>query len=235
MQAGGGAAAYEVWNEEDETDFWGAAVDAAHYAAILKAAYPRIKAGRPGAKVLLGPLTGNNYNFLGQVYAAGAGSSFDAAAVHTDTACLVDPPSSFYRDGGNVARFTFLGFRTVHDVMAANGDGAKPIWMTELGWTTTTTTCARGMWAGQKPSGVTEAAQAANLKEAYHCLAGYPYIETGDVVHAQGHQRQRRRARPLRAAAPSTARTSPPGTPSRRWPRAATSSPGRAVTSTLRR
>ena len=177
MKSAGGAAAYEVWNEEDETDFWGAAVDAAHYAEILKAAYPRIKAVDPSAKVLLGPLTGNNYNFLGQIYAAGAGSSFDAAAVHTDTACLVDPPSSFYRDGGNVARFTFLGFRTVHDVMVANGDGAKPIWMTELGWTTTTTTCARGMWAGQKPSGVSEAAQAANLKEAYHCLAAYPYIE----------------------------------------------------------
>jgi Big-like domain-containing protein len=179
MQQAGGAAAYEIWNEEDETQFWGAAVDAGRYAAILKAAYPRIKQADPGAKVLLGPLTGNNYNFLGQVYAAGAGSSFDAASVHTDTACLVDPPSSFYREDGNVARYTFLGFRTVHDVMVANGDGAKPIWMTELGWTTTTTTCSRGMWAGQKAAGVSEAAQAANLKEAYHCLAGYPYLETG--------------------------------------------------------
>jgi hypothetical protein len=178
MKSAGGALAYEVWNEEDETDFWGAAVDAAHYSAILKATYPRIKAADPSAKVLLGPLTGNNYNFLGQVYAAGAGGSFDAAAVHTDTACLVDPPSAFYRDGANVARFTFLGFRTVHDVMVANGDGAKAIWMTELGWTTTTSTCARGMWAGQKPSGVSETAQAANLREAYHCLAGYPYVET---------------------------------------------------------
>ena len=179
MKSVGGAAAYEVWNEEDETDFWGAAVDAAHYSEILKAAYPRIKAADPSAKVLLGPLTGNNYNFLGQVYAAGAGGSFDAAAVHTDTACLVDPPSSFYRDAGNVARFTFLGFRTVHDVMVANGDGAKPIWMTELGWTSTTSTCTRGMWAGQKLAGVTEAAQADNLKAAYHCLAGYPYVEAG--------------------------------------------------------
>ena len=175
----GAVAAYEVWNEEDETDFWGAAVDAGRYAAILKAAYPRIKQADPGAKVLLGPLTGNNYNFLGQVYAAGAGASFDAVGVHTDIACLVDPPSSFYRDGGNVARFTFLGFRTVHDVMTANGDAAKPIWMTELGWTSTTSTCTRGMWAGQKASGVTEAAQADNLKAAYHCLAGYPYVETG--------------------------------------------------------
>ena len=173
----GSVAAYEVWNEEDETDFWGAAVDAGRYASILRAAYPKIKQADPGAKVLLGPLTGNNYNYLGQIYAAGAASSFDAVAVHTDTACLVEPPSSYYREGDKVARFTFLGFRSVRDVMVANGDAAKPIWMTELGWTTTTTTCARGMWAGQKPSGVSEAAQAANLKEAYHCLAGYPYVE----------------------------------------------------------
>jgi len=177
MQAAGGATAYEIWNEEDDTSFWGAAVDAGHYSSILEAAYPRIKAADPGAKVLLGPLTGNNYNFLQQVYASGAGGSFDAASVHTDIACLVDPPSSFYREDGKVARFTFLGFRSVHDVMVANGDGAKPIWMTELGWTTTTSTCARGMWAGQKASGVTEAVQASDLAQAYHCLAGYPYVE----------------------------------------------------------
>ena len=178
MRQAGGATAYEVWNEEDANDFWGAAVDAARYAAILKAVYPRLKAADPGAKVLLGPLTGNNYGFLEQVYAAGAGGSFDAASVHTDTACLVDPPSSFYREDGKVARYPFLGFRTVHDVMAAHGDGAKPIWMTELGWSTAASTCSRGMWAGQKAAGVSEAQQAANLKEAYHCLASYPYVES---------------------------------------------------------
>jgi Bacterial Ig domain len=177
MNAAGGAAGYEIWNEEDETDFWGQTVDAVHYSAILKAAYPRIKQADPGAKVLLGPLTGNNYTFLQQVYAAGAGASFDVASVHTDTACLVEPPSSYYREDGKVARFSFLGFRSVHDVMVANGDGSKPIWMTELGWTTTTSTCARGMWAGQKPAGVSETAQADDLKEAYHCLADYPYVE----------------------------------------------------------
>ena len=72
--------------------------------------------------------------------------------------------------------------------MVANGDGAKPIWMTELGWTTTTTTCSRGTWAGQKPAGVSEAARPPTSSEAYHCLAGYPYVEAGAVVHAQGHR-----------------------------------------------
>src|SRR6266545_2411214 len=42
MERAGGAAAYEVWNEEDETQFWGAAIDAGHYAAILEAAYPAL-------------------------------------------------------------------------------------------------------------------------------------------------------------------------------------------------
>jgi Bacterial Ig domain len=177
QMAGAGVAAYEIWNEEDETLFWPGTPSAAQYAAVVRAAYPAIKSADPGGKVLLGPLTGNNYDFLNQLYANGAGGYFDAVSVHTDTACLVDPPSSFYRENGNVARFTFLGFRTVHDVMAAHGDGAKPIWMTELGWTTATSTCARGMWAGKKAAGVSEAQQAANLRQAYHCLAGYPYVE----------------------------------------------------------
>jgi hypothetical protein len=177
MDAAGGAAGYEIWNEEDETDFWGQTVDAVHYAAIVKAAAPQLRTADPSAKVILGPLTGNNYTFLQQIYNAGAASSFDVVAVHTDTACLVEPPSSFYREDGNVARFSFLGFRTVHDVMVANGDSSKPIWMTELGWTTTSTTCARGMWAGQKPAGVSETAQADDLTEAYHCLRDYPYVE----------------------------------------------------------
>jgi Big-like domain-containing protein len=176
--AGAGVAAYEIWNEEDETTFWAGTPSAAQYAGVVRAAYPAIKSADPDAKVLLGPLTGNNYDFLNQLYANGAGGFFDAVSVHTDTACLVAAPSWYYRDNGNVARFTFLGFRTVHDVMAAHGDGAKPIWMTEFGWTTATSTCARGMWAGQKPAGVSEGQQAANLKEAYHCLAAYPYVET---------------------------------------------------------
>ena len=63
--------------------------------------------------------------------------------------------------------------------MVANGDGDKSIWMTELGWSTATSICGRGTWTGQKPAGVSEAQQAANLTEAYHCLAANPYVETG--------------------------------------------------------
>jgi hypothetical protein len=60
--------------------------------------------------------------------------------------------------------------------MLAHGDD-KPLWMSELGWSSTGLTCGRGAWAGQKPAGVSEANQGVYLKQAYHCLAADPYVE----------------------------------------------------------
>lgn len=175
----GTVAGYEIWNEPDESTFWHPAPNAAAYTALLKAGYAGVKAGDPGATVVSGPMTGNNYEWLQQLYANGAQGSFDAVAVHTDTACLDRSPDQFYRENGLLARYTFLGYRTVHDTMAANGDGGKPIWMSELGWSSTNggpTSCTRGQWAGQKPSGVSDAAQAQFLTQAYGCLANDPYV-----------------------------------------------------------
>ena len=182
-EAGLKVAAYEVWNEPDEDGFWHPAPDAAKYAALLKAAYAAVKspAGDPGATVLTGPTTGNNYAWLEQLYGHGAKGSFDGVAVHTDTACLVDGPDRFYRDGDRLARYTFLGYREVRATMLANGD-VKPIWMTELGWSSTnggSTSCTRGMWAGQKPSGVSAAEQADFLRQAFGCLANDDYVVAG--------------------------------------------------------
>jgi len=179
VREAGGAVAYEVWNEPDEPQFWGGTVDVAHYVRILRAAAPRIRDGDPRAKVLLGPTTGNNADWLRSVYRHGARRSFDGVAVHTDTACLVDPPSAFTRVNGRIGRWSFLGFRTMRRVMVDHGDARKQIWMTELGWSTATSPCARGMWAGLKPAGVTEAQQAANLAEAYRCLARHRYVVSG--------------------------------------------------------
>jgi hypothetical protein len=175
----GTVAGYEVWNEPDENQFWHPGPDAAKYTALLKAAYAGIKAGDAGATVVAGPMTGNDYQWLEALYANGAAGSFDVVAVHTDTACLDRGPDEFYRENNLLARYTFLGYRTVHDTMVAHGDGGKQIWMTELGWSSTNagpTSCTRGQWAGQKPSGVSEAAQATFLSKAYACLANDPYV-----------------------------------------------------------
>ena len=172
--------AWELWNEQDGAEFWQGGPDAAAYAALLKATYPAIKAVQPGDTVVTGGLVGNDMDFVESLYANGAKDSFDAVGVHTDTACLVDGPDFNYRDEqGRVARYVFTGYREVHAVMASHGDGGKPIWMTELGWNTQSTapgSCPVGMWAGQKPLGVTEAQQAEFLGQAYRCLAADPIV-----------------------------------------------------------
>jgi hypothetical protein len=174
----GEVAGYEIWNEPDESAFWhGSAPSVAKYVALLKAAHSAIKAADPAAQVVTGPTTGNNYAWIDGLYDNGAKGSFDAIAVHTDTACLDRGPDAFYREGGQIGQYSFLGYQTVHGVMAAHGDGDTPIWMTEMGWSSTTKTCSRGAWAGKKPAGVGETNQGTYLKEAYHCLGFDPYVQ----------------------------------------------------------
>jgi hypothetical protein len=176
----GRVAAWEIWNEEDDTLWWPSGPDPAAYTALLKAAYPAIKTADPSAKVVLGGLTGNDYEYLSQLYADGAKGSFDAVGVHTDSICSTISPDDVLRNGRTdrrINRWAFLGYRTVHEVMQANGDGG-PIWMTELGWSTSTQTCNAGASAG-KPGGVSRETQAKFLSQAYHCLAQDPYVQVG--------------------------------------------------------
>jgi hypothetical protein len=177
----GRVAAWELWNEEDSSLWWASGPEPAAYAALLKAAYPAIKTADANATVVLGGLTGNDYEYLEQLYNDGAKGSFDAAAVHTDTICDVESPYEILRNGAGdqrINRWAFLGYRTVHEVMQAHGDNS-PIWMTELGWSTSSQVCNSGSFAGQKPGGVSLEQQATFLRQAYHCLAQDPYVQVG--------------------------------------------------------
>ena len=170
--------AYEIWNEEDGSAGWTGTP--AQYVSLLAAAYPAIKSANPNATVILGGLAANDYPYLQLLYKAGAAPYFDAVGVHTDDACSLTSPYGFaYNPGSNVInRWSFLGFSTVHSVMAANGDAAKPIYMTEFGWSTTQATCTGGSSAGKRVGGVKEKVQAKYLRQAYHCLAKpqYSYV-----------------------------------------------------------
>jgi Cellulase (glycosyl hydrolase family 5) len=169
--------AYEIWNEEDSPSWWSGGPDPAAYAQLLKATYPAVKAADPSATVVLGGLTGNDYQFLEGVYQAGGKGSFDAVGVHTDTACNVLSPYDFLRGPDHrMIPDSFLAYREVRAVMLANGDDS-PIWMTELSWRTTDATCSEGAWAGQKAGGVSDAQQATYLSQAYHCLDQDPYVQ----------------------------------------------------------
>lgn len=177
----GRVSAWEIWNEEDAAGWWAGGPDPAAYTKLLQDAYHAIKSADPHATVVLGGLTGNDYEFLEELYKQGAKGYFDAAAVHTDTACNTVSPYEALHNGPNdprINRWAFLGYRTMHEVMLAHGD-SSPIWMTELGWNTAPGLCQSGRWAGQKAAGVSRETQALFLREAYHCLAQDPYVPVG--------------------------------------------------------
>ncbi|HEY6068567.1 MAG TPA: cellulase family glycosylhydrolase, partial [Gaiellaceae bacterium] len=85
-----GVHAYEIWNEPNNASFWRPRADVVRYTAMLRAAYPAIKAADPGAVVVTGGMSpavddGRNVaplNFLRGIYANGGKAFFDAVGHH---------------------------------------------------------------------------------------------------------------------------------------------------------
>jgi hypothetical protein len=160
-----GVHTYEIWNEPNTLRFWPSGPNAAQYTQLLAAAYPAIKASDPSSLVVAGGLSKNDYNYLQQMYAAGAKPYFDAVAVHPYTG-IVDPTACWDQAGTTkLAIDAFCGIQEVHNTMVANGDAAKSIWLTEFGWSTTT-----------GPYGVSEATQADFLTKALTLAQQYGYV-----------------------------------------------------------
>lgn len=173
---GSGVKGYEVWNEPDDEPYWAPAPNPAAYTALLKAGYAAYKAADPSALVSTGGMVANDYDFLQALYANGAKGHFDAVGIHTDTACLTTDPREYYREPtGRIGRYSFTGYREVRQTMLANGDD-KPIWMTEIGWSTTDAICNVGERAGTKPGGVSFSQQADFLTKGFGCLKNDPYV-----------------------------------------------------------
>jgi hypothetical protein len=112
---------WEVWNEPDNQLFWKPTPDPAAYAALLKLASTAIHRADRNAQVLLGGVNPFNTEFLRGVAAAGAWDSFEILAIHP----YVDPVTP--EDGNLVAAAD--GVWTLTTQL-----GAKPIWVTEIGW-----------------------------------------------------------------------------------------------------
>jgi len=167
--------AYEIWNEPNFKRFWSTGPDASAYAAMLKATYPKIKAADPAAKVVFGGTAGNDYDFIERAYAAGVKGYFDVMATHPYTYCGSSGPAAIRREAnGRISRDSFVGYREVRETMVAQGD-AKPIWVTEFGWNTSSAVCdpGAGLWQG----GVSEAQQAEHLTKAFKLLERDRYVQ----------------------------------------------------------
>jgi hypothetical protein len=170
---------WEVWNEPDDNLFWMNGPEPAKYAAMLKATYPRVKAGDPDARVFIGGLVGNDTDFMDKLYANGAKGNYDGIDVHLSTACLTVGPNFYYREeNGKIGRNSFSGHRELRQTMLDNGDD-KPLWL-EIGWGTYTGDCIHAGPAGREEgrlSGVPEDKQAEFLRHAAGCATAESYIE----------------------------------------------------------
>jgi hypothetical protein len=89
------------------------------FVALMRASYAAVKAADPAATVVQGALVGKSWLQLQRIYEAGGAGTFDAVALHPYT---VNPDD------------VLQVLRNVREVMAANGDGAKPIDITEITW-----------------------------------------------------------------------------------------------------
>jgi hypothetical protein len=162
----GRVTAWEIWNEPNLASFWKGSVR--RYVRLLRAAYPAIKAGDRRAKVVFGGVVHNDDRYLRAAYRAGARGAFDVMATHPYQG-IGDAAPETADDGNDWWLLTHVP--AVHDVMARNGDGAKPIWFTEFGWSVHDNRPGAQPWQ----RGVTAAEQAAYLTRALGLVgARYP-------------------------------------------------------------
>jgi hypothetical protein len=154
-------AGLEIWNEMNNSTFWCADDWEGDYAALLKAAYPAVKAVALNLPVLGGALLYGHADTLDALYDLGIKGNFDGIAIH--------PYDDLNRPARQDAVHVFAqSVPLVHQTMVDHGDGDKPLWLTEFGWPTCPATSVSPC--------VSEDQQAAKLTDAFNTAAGWPYV-----------------------------------------------------------
>jgi hypothetical protein len=150
--------AFEVWNEPNQIAFWNtpSGPDALTYSRMLKAAYTRIKTFAPNATVVGGSIAFNDQSFLQGMYAfGGIVGYYDAISLHPYS--LAYAPES----GGDGYHSFRLAVEQTMQIMAQYNQQNKPIWITEMGWST---------------NDVSDAIRAAYLRRAVDMVRGWPQV-----------------------------------------------------------
>jgi len=166
---------WEIWNEEDIcVQGYCPRVDPEPFGRILADSYHAIKAIDPGATVVLGGISPKGFeyssNYLAELYATAALQGhlaqygyhpFDVVGAHPYAEVFTSPNPGLAQVLDN----------DVKAVMNANGDAAKKVWLTEMGWNT---------------SQVSETSQASYLTQSYQMMDTHadpahpengPYVE----------------------------------------------------------
>ena len=164
----GEVAAWEVWNEPNHDDFLRGA-DPAEYVGLLKAAYCGFKTGAPETPVVFAGTQYVDLDWVDRAYEAGAAGWFDVMGAHPYMGVADAPPET--PDDGTGRTLDAVG--DLHEFLTDHGDGDKPIWITEIGWSTHEDTTDTPGWA----RGVSPSVQADYLVRALDKVRDeHPYV-----------------------------------------------------------
>jgi Cellulase (glycosyl hydrolase family 5) len=164
------AAGIEIWNEPNERMFWLPGPQPKRYAELLGEAYAAVKEVDPSMPVLGGSVSNRQgdeeagmtqVEFLERLYDAGGGDAMDGISVHPY-------PWSLSLD------LLELSLAQVREIRDSHGDTGKPLWVTEVGLSTT----------GWDPRFVfTPEQQAWGLAKIYESLAAMDDVRSV-IVHS---------------------------------------------------
>lgn len=179
---------FEIWNEANGQYFWrdpeatiegvskyNRGVAVTKYVTLLKEAYTRAKAANPNCKIISSGLATNDYVYVQEMYDNGVKGYFDYLGLHP---YFYHSPTKNYdpdyvdwdspQTDPHIYR-QFPKIKLVRDIMVANRDKSKDIFITELG-------------VGRKdgPEGpTTEEMQADRLRRVFEKIdhdPGYPFV-----------------------------------------------------------
>ena len=120
--------AVEIGNEPNVAGFWSEKVFRMEdYVSLLSDAYTEIKTARPEIRVSCAGWAGIPLDRIAEFYSCGGGRSCDIVSVH---------PYCDHEYENRPEGFLDLQLEQLRSFMAKNGDGEKPIWITEIGWPT---------------------------------------------------------------------------------------------------
>lgn len=165
------AAGIEIWNEPNLASFWGPKPDAARYTTLLRLAYRAIKRANPDMRVIGGSL--NNVrtaaggdvplgDFARAMYERGAKGAMDALSVHPYPLSATD------------LTLMVRNLDEVRSIKDTAGDEETPLWVTEIGLSTT--------GAREQGGALSEEKQAEGLASLYDRLAGMGDVDAV-IVH----------------------------------------------------
>ena len=171
--------AWQVWNEPNHPHYWqpDPTTDpnaCAGYAGLLKAAAPVIRAGDPTGRVLFAGLAFNDYAFVERCLelTPDLAAFFDVMVTHPYAmgGAAPETEADAAPQDGRLDHQTFLAYREVRRTLVDRG-APRPIWFTEMGWSTCTDNHVLGC--------VSPEVQSDYLTRAYTLLEQDQYVQVG--------------------------------------------------------